>query len=129
MAVLQMINIERGTVSIDGRDLASMEPDDVRLRINVIPQDPFFMPGTVRFNLDPPGKLTDDKVKSAIQKIGLWRRVNSNGGLDMDFKADDWSFGERQLFALARALLVDSPILVLDEATSGYVDAVFSAPS
>ncbi|PWY72279.1 putative multidrug resistance-associated protein [Aspergillus heteromorphus CBS 117.55] len=120
MALLQMIDIQEGRVSIDGRDLATFQPKDIRLRLNIIPQDPFFMPGSVRFNLDPHVRATDETIQSAVEKVGLWRRVGGAEGLDMDLKAEDWSMGERQLLALARALVVGvtCPVLVLDEAMS-----------
>jgi ABC-type multidrug transport system fused ATPase/permease subunit len=76
------------------------------------------MPGSIKFNLDPYNRASDECVESSIKKIGLWARVEASGGLDMEFTESDWSLGERQLFALARALTTRSPILILDEATS-----------
>ncbi|PWY94269.1 ATP-binding cassette transporter [Aspergillus sclerotioniger CBS 115572] len=119
MALLRMIQIQDGQVSIDGVDLSTIDPTSIRSQINVIPQDPFFMPGTLRFNLDPKGALPDESIVSAIQKVGLWTRVSMNGGLGATIDTLDWSYGEKQLLALARALTVkDNHILVLDEATS-----------
>ncbi|PYH89769.1 putative multidrug resistance-associated protein [Aspergillus ellipticus CBS 707.79] len=118
MALLQMISLYDGQVTINGADLTTLKPTALRSQINVIPQDPFFMPGTLRFNLDPRNQLPDAHLISAIQKVGLWNRVIADGGLDVPIDSLDWSYGEKQLLALARALVVDSPILVLDEATS-----------
>lgn len=94
MVLLQMIEIQGGRVSIDGRDLASLEPSDIRLRLNIIPQDPFFIPGTMRLNLETRKRVSDENIESAIRKVGLWDRISGNGGLDMDLKASDWSVGE-----------------------------------
>ncbi|PWY66113.1 putative multidrug resistance-associated protein [Aspergillus heteromorphus CBS 117.55] len=118
MTLLSMMGIHNGQVTIDGADIANMRPTTLRSQINVIPQDPFFMPGTLRFNLDPKSLLPDEHLISAIQKVGLWTRVTADGGLDVHVDSLDWSYGEKQLLALARALVVDSPILILDEATS-----------
>ncbi|KAJ6072100.1 hypothetical protein N7499_010114 [Penicillium canescens] len=118
LALLQMIDVRSGNVSIDGCDLSSLQPSDVRSRINAIPQDPFFVPGTVRFNLSPAMIARDSLIEPALHKVGLWEKISRNGGLDADLQPANWSAGERQLLALARSLTSASPILILDEATS-----------
>ncbi|KAJ5765749.1 hypothetical protein N7520_005308 [Penicillium odoratum] len=118
MSLLQMTEIKSGHISIDGRDLASIQPSETRLRLNVIPQDPYFVPGAVRLSLDPHAVTSDEEIISAVKKVGLWKQIQANGGLDGDLDASKWSMGERQLLALARALASKSPILILDEATS-----------
>lgn len=118
LSLLQMIELQSGKIFVDGIDLASLDRNNIRTRLSVITQEPFFIPGSLRLNLDPHEKTSDERIQSSIDKIGLWPRVEANGGLDMDFTASDWSAGERQLFSLARALATQSPILILDEATS-----------
>lgn len=120
MTLLQMTKIKNGSVTIDRRDLASIQPSDIRLRLSVIPQDPYFVPGTIRLNVDPHAVASDDEIVRAFKKVGLWKQIQTNGGLDGDLNASNWSMGERQLLALARALTSRSPILILDEATSKY---------
>lgn len=121
MAILRMMNLEAGRISIDGQDVSMLRGHDVRSRINVISQDPFFMLGTVKLNIDPQSQSSDEGIESAIRKVGLWERISTNGGLGADLAASEWSHGERQLLCLARALLVPSKILILDEATSRFV--------
>lgn len=118
LSLLQMIDLQSGQIFIDQVDLASLDRNDIRNRLSVIPQEPFFIPGSLKFNLDLQNNSSDECIESSIKKVGLWTRVEANGGLDMAFTASDWSVGERQLFALARALNTPSPILILDEATS-----------
>jgi ABC-type multidrug transport system fused ATPase/permease subunit len=118
LTLLQMIDVRSGSVSIDGIDLLSLQPGDVRSRINVIPQDPFFFPGTVKHNLSPSTTTSDPAIESALQKVGLWEKVSRSGGLGANLQPTSWSAGEKQLLALARSLASDSRIAVLDEATS-----------
>jgi ABC-type multidrug transport system fused ATPase/permease subunit len=113
-----MIDLQSGKIFIDQIDLASLDRNEIRNRLSVIPQEPFFIPGTLKFNLDLQNRASDECIKSSIKKVGLWARVKANGGINMTFTASDWSVGERQLFALARALNTQSPILILDEASS-----------
>lgn len=128
LGLLQMIELQQGSIEVDGIDLSTIPCGAVRSRINVVPQDPFFMPGTLRFNLDrnlEGSPISDASLVRSLRAVGLWKKVcddTSGGGeLDQELSVSNWSVGERQLLALARAMVMKSPILILDEATSRYV--------
>ncbi|KAI1453921.1 ABC transporter [Annulohypoxylon moriforme] len=150
LALLRMLDEPsfQGQIQIDGVDIATINRADLRACINVIPQDPFFVPGTLRFNMDPfPSSSTsvsnsastltntsnkeqdiDEMIRRALQRVGLWDSVSTQDGLDVMLDPTSWSAGQRQLLCLARAMVRQwkrgskGGILVLDEAMSS-VDA------
>lgn len=125
LALLKMIDLKEGSILIDGTNVGLLNGEEIRSHINVIPQEPYFLPGNLRNNLDPNGRVSDDIIKNSIRKVGLWEKVNARGGLNPHFMASDWSHGERQLLCLARAALMPSKIVLLDEAMSRYVTLAF----
>jgi ABC-type multidrug transport system fused ATPase/permease subunit len=126
-ALLQLLDINSGTVLIDNVDLATMPSNTLRERLLVIPQDPLILSGTLRLNLDPHATATDAALRAALLRVGLHDLLADSRGLDADITASTLSAGQQQLLALARLLLKQGVmekegrtggILLLDEATS-----------
>jgi ABC-type multidrug transport system fused ATPase/permease subunit len=113
-----MVDLQEGEICIDGIDIARLRASDVRSRLNFVPDEPFFLPGSIRANLDPHGCATDHQLQEALSAIAS-KGVLKDPDLNADLNPADLSHGEKQLFALVRAMLhPQKQIVILDEATS-----------
>ncbi|CAD6626380.1 HN1_G0035860.mRNA.1.CDS.1 [Saccharomyces cerevisiae] len=139
MSALYRLNeLTAGRILIDNVDISQLGLFDLRRKLAIIPQDPVLFRGTIRKNLDPFNERTDDELWDALVRGGAiakddlpevkLQKPDENGThgkmhkfhLDqaVEEEGSNFSLGERQLLALTRALVRQSKILILDEATS-----------
>lgn len=114
---------DSGYITIDGKPIREMKRSEVRKLFGMVLQDTWLFSGTIMNNLKyGAGKnIPDEEVKKAIKTVGIEHFIDSlPQGLStvIDEDSDNISAGEKQLLTIARAMVAEPPMMILDEATS-----------
>lgn len=128
--------IIEGKIIIDDIDTKTLGLKDLRRKISIIPQEPVLFSSSMRYNLDPFNEFSDEKLWDVLEEVSIlfwvWSSKNFKISLfqvelkdkveTLDFMitegGSNFSVGQKQLICLARAILRNNKILILDEATA-----------
>lgn len=119
--LLRLYDVQAGVVRVGGKDVKSYSRDELRRHFAVVPQDVFLFPGTVADNVaagETPDLQRVEEVLRRISALDLFKSRPKGLLSIVEERGSNFSAGERQLIAFARALYRDAPVLILDEATA-----------
>ena len=120
LALARIIESKSGIITIDDINIEKINLDFLREKLSIVPQDPFLFEGTLRDNIDPLKKYSDETIIKVLNDFCLFNELNNKEKLEYEIKeyGKNISPGQKQLICFARAAIKNNKIIILDEATS-----------
>ena len=119
LSLSRIIEAKKGKILIDDEDIKNINLEYLRDKLSIIAQDPFLIESTVRDNIDPLNKYTDQEILKVMDDFGLFTKLGKEK-LNIKIKENgkNLSLGEKQLISFVRAVIKKNKIIIMDEATS-----------
>ena len=120
LSLSRIIEPKKGKIMIDDEDIKNINLEYLRDKLSIVAQDPFLIESTVRDNIDPLNKYTDEEILKVMDDFGLFSKMGKKEKLNLKIKENgkNLSLGEKQLISFARTIIKNNKIIILDEATS-----------
>ena len=119
LSLCRVIEPKQGKILIDNEDIKDIHLEYLRDKLSIVAQEPFLIESTVRDNIDPMKKHSDEEILQILDDFGIFKKLGKEK-LDIKIKENgkNLSLGEKQLISFARAIIKKNKIIILDEATS-----------
>lgn len=121
--LLRFYTPDSGEITADGVPVSQLSLDEYRSLFSVVSQEPYLFLGDIAGNIDLTGQAAPDRVAAAMETSGVadyLKRMPDGANTQIGRNGARLSGGEKQKLAVARALVKDAPVVILDEATSGF---------
>ena len=119
LSLSRIIEAKKGKITIDDEDIKNIQLEYLRDKLSIVAQDPFLIESTVRDNIDPLNKYTDEEILNIMDDFGLFTKLGKEKlNLKIKENGKNLSLGEKQLISFVRAVIKKNKIIVMDEATS-----------
>ena len=120
LAIARILEAKSGKITIDDINIQKINLDFLRENLSIVPQEPFLFEGSLRDNIDPLNKYSEEKILRVLKDFCLFNDLNNKEKLEYEIKENgkNLSPGQKQLICFARAAIKNNKIVILDEATS-----------